>query len=285
MASLNQDIKEKLSRLHVLEKIILINTLVFILDAIIGVFSQPNQLLILHWFSLPNNFWQVIVNPWTIISYGFLHYNFGHLFFNMLVLYFLVQTYSNLFHPRLSLKLYLLGILSGAIAFILTTMFIPSILNINGPLVGASAGVRACILFLCFYMPNKMVGILKIRFQLKYLGIALVLLDLPGLFSSNSGGTVAHIGGYILAYFYARQLQLGNEPAIFFDKILDYFNKNQKLKTIYRKPKKTFAGKQKQDFDSYTHQKQIDLILDKISKSGYDSLTQEEKDFLFRTGK
>ncbi len=285
MTTLNQDIKNKLSRLHVLEKIILINTLIFILDAILGGLNANQYSFLLPWFSLSNDIWQVVLNPWTVISYGFLHYNFGHLFFNMLVLYVLAQTFSNLFRPRFSLKLYLLGICFGALAFVLATLLIPSILNINGPLVGASAGVRACILFLCFYMPNKRVGLFTFRFKLKYLGIAMVALDLPGLFSINSGGTIAHIGGYILGYGYAKQIQRGVEPAQFLDAILNYFKMKSPLKTVYKKKTKSFAGQSKQDFDSYTHQKQIDLILDKISKSGYESLTQEEKDFLFRAGK
>lgn len=284
MTTLNQDLKDKLARLHVLEKIILINTLIFVLDTLLIGISSNRPFSLLQWFSLSNHFWQVLINPWTVISYGFLHYNFGHLFFNMLVLYFLAQSFSNLFSNRLSLKLYLLGVFFGALAFVLSTFLIPNILNINGPLVGASAGVRACILFLCFYLPNKLVGFFTFRFKLKYLGMAMVILDLPGLFSTNSGGTIAHIGGYVLGYLYARQIQQGKEPAEFLDAIFDYFRKQNSLKSVYKK-KNTIAGQSKQEFNSYTHQKQIDLILDKISKSGYDSLTQEEKDFLFRAGK
>ena len=285
MTTLNQDIKDKLSRLHVLERIILINVVLFLLDALFRVLSSSSSSFLLDWFSLSNEFWEVIINPWTVFSYGFLHYNFTHLFFNMLVLYVLAQTFSNLFHPRLASKLYLLGILFGAITFILTNLLIPSIININGPLVGASAGVRSLILFLCTYMPNRLIGFFTFRFKLKYLGIVMVILDLPGLFSTNSGGTIAHIGGYILGYYYARQIQLGTEPFRFFDRILDFLTRQKALRTIYKKPTASFAGQPKKDFDAFTHQKQIDIILDKISKSGYDSLTQQEKDFLFRAGK
>lgn len=285
MTTLNQDIKDKLSRLHVLERIILINVVLFLLDALFRVMSSSGSSFLLDWFSLSNEFWEVIINPWTVFSYGFLHYNFTHLFFNMLVLYVLAQTFSNLFHPRLASKLYLLGILLGAITFILTNLLIPSIININGPLVGASAGVRSLILFLCTYMPNRLIGFFTFRFKLKYLGIVMVILDLPGLFSTNSGGTIAHIGGYILGYYYARQIQLGTEPFRFFDRILDFLTRQKALTTIYKKPTASFAGQPKKDFDAFTNQKQIDIILDKISKSGYDSLTQQEKDFLFRAGK
>ena len=114
----------------------------------------------------------------------------------------------------------------------------------------------------------------------------MVVLDLPGLLSANSGGTVAHIGGYAMGFYFAYQLQKGREIGQFLDNILDYLsNKKPPLKTAYRKKTKKDTSKPKKDQNAFTHQKQIDLILDKIGKSGYESLTQEEKDFLFRAGK
>jgi membrane associated rhomboid family serine protease len=282
MTTLSQDIKDKLSRLHILEKIIVANTLIFVA----GIFLNLVGFNLFEWFSLPYELSYFFVHPWSIISYGFLHKSISHLFFNMFVLYFIAQTFSNLFSARLSLKIYLLGVFYGGLAFITVASLLPNALQINGPLVGASAGVRACIIFLCVYLPNKSVGFFTLRFPLKYLGIALVVLDLPGLLSVNSGGTVAHIGGYLSGYFYAKQFYKGKDFGDFLDRILNYFKSNKGLKTVYKKKKSsTIAGKQKKDFDSFTHQKQIDLILDKISKSGYESLTQAEKDFLFRAGK
>ena len=281
MSTLAQDMRAKLKRLHVLEKIIVLNTLVFVA----GIIFKLLGFNILEWFSLPNLFSEFLVRPWSIITYGFLHHSFGHLFFNMLVLYFLAQTFGNLFTSRLSLKIYMLGVLFGGLAFLSTAIIMPDILRINGPLVGASAGVRACILFLCVYWPNKLVGFFTLRFKLKYLGIVMIALDLPGLFSLNSGGTVAHIGGYISGYLYAKQLQNGKDFGAFLDMIFDYFKSKKVLRTAYKSKSSKMAGKQKSEFNSFTHQKQIDLILDKISKSGYESLTQAEKDFLFRAGK
>jgi len=281
MSTLTQDFKAKMNRLHVIEKIIVFNTLIYV----IGIPLNLLNINILDWFSLPYLFSEFIGRPWSIMSYGFLHHSFSHLFFNMLVLYFLAQTFANLFKPRLSLKIYLLGIIFGGVAFLITATLLPDILRINGPLVGASAGVRACILFLCVYWPNKLVGIFTLRFHLKYLGILMIALDLPGLFSINSGGTVAHIGGYILGYLYAKQFQNGKDFGAFLDPIFDYFKSKKTLRTAYKSKSSKMAGKQKKEFNSFTHQKQIDLILDKISKSGYESLTQAEKDFLFRAGK
>tara|TARA_B110000027_G_scaffold59574_1_gene64198 strand:+ start:2128 stop:2988 length:861 start_codon:yes stop_codon:yes gene_type:complete len=286
MTSLNQDIKDKLSRLNVFEKIIVVNFVVFILTSITLRFSGFGSGL--EWLSLSKSASQLISRPWTLITYGFTHYSFIHLFFNMLVLYFFGRSFSNLFKADVCLKIYLLGILSGGLAFVIIYNFFPSgILNTVGPLVGASAGVRAIIMFLCVYLPNKEVRFFTFQFPLKYIGIALVVLDLPGFFSNNSGGTVAHFGGYLLGYFYARQYQKGIDVGAFIDKITAYFSSSKSnLKTVYKKKNSSsFAGKNKEEFDRFTHQKQIDLILDKISKSGYESLSQVEKDFLFRAGK
>ena len=286
MTSLNQDIKDKLSRLNVFEKIIVVNFVVFVLTSITLRFSGFGSGL--EWLSLSKSASQLISRPWTLITYGFTHYSFIHLFFNMLVLYFFGRSFSNLFKADVCLKIYLLGILSGGLAFVIIYNFFPSgILNTVGPLVGASAGVRAIIMFLCVYLPNKEVRFFTFQFPLKYIGIVLVVLDLPGFFSNNSGGTVAHFGGYILGYFYARQYQKGIDVGAFIDKITAYFSSSKSnLKTVYKKKNSSsFAGKNKEEFDRFTHQKQIDLILDKISKSGYESLSQVEKDFLFRAGK
>ena len=285
MTNLYQDIKSKLTSLNVLEQIIVINTIVFILSSFLSLLSNKSGYQILNIFSLSNDIWEVVLYPWTILTYGFFHYSFTHLFFNMLVLFFLARTFSNLFLPRLALKVYLLGIISGALFFSITSYLIPGIINVNAPLVGASAGVRACIIFLCVYMPTKLVSFFRFSFKLKYLGILMVILDLPGLFSTNSGGTIAHIGGYVLGYFYANQLQNGKEVGIVLDKILDYFNTKSFFKMSQRKKKNMNSKISKQRRGDFTNQKQVDLILDKISKSGYESLTQKEKDFLFRAGK
>jgi membrane associated rhomboid family serine protease len=288
MTNLTQDIRNKLSRLNVFEKIIVVNFVIYFLTSTVLKFQGSGSGL--EWLSLPKSASKVILVPWTLITYGFTHYSFSHLLFNMIVLYFFGRSFSNLFKANLCLKVYLLGILSGGLAFVFVYNLFPSgTLNTVGPLVGASAGVRAVIVFLCAYLPNKEVRFFTFQFPLKYIGIALVILDVPGLFSQNSGGTIAHFGGYIIGYYYAVQFQKGIDLGEFvnkFTRFLSFLSFN--LKTVYKKNNKndsSLAGKKKKEFDSFTRQKQIDLILDKISKSGYESLTQLEKDFLFRAGK
>ena len=167
-----------------------------------------------------------------------------------------------------------------------------TLLKNTGGLVGASAGIRALLIFLGVYMAETEVRVFVINVKLKYIAIILVAMDILGLFTWNQGGNVAHLGGALLGYLYAVRLQQGNDIGSGFERMMDtiasWFKPKSNLKTVHRRQgrsKTEMAGKTKQEFDTYNKQKKIDLILDKISKSGYDSLTAEEKEFLFRAGK
>jgi hypothetical protein len=158
-----------------------------------------------------------------------------------------------------------------------------------GSLVGASAGVRALLIFICAYMPNREARFFMISIKLWYIGLVIVVLDVIGLFSVNQGGSVAHLGGNILGYLYATQLQKGTDIGKglerFIDRIANLFKAKSSLKTVHKSKKKPYVGHNKNEFNEFNKQKRINLILDKISKSGYESLTKEEKEFLFRAGK
>ena len=290
MTTLNQDLKDKLKRLTTFEKIIAINVVIYILGWLVFKVQNIHRKDSLSWLSLPSDFWEFLTKPWTIITYGFAHVEIWHLFFNMLVLYFIGRSFSNLFNVNLSLNVYILGILCGALAYLLVYNVFPNgLLKSTIGLVGASAGVRAALIFLCTYMPKYEVRLITWNVKLMYIGIVLVVLDIPGLFSQNAGGSVAHFGGYFLGFVYAYQLKkgvdIGKGFESFMDSISGWFKPKSNLKTVHRSKKKTFAGHTKKEFDEFNNQKQIDIILDKISKSGYETLTQEEKEFLFRSGK
>ncbi|MGR7813618.1 rhomboid family intramembrane serine protease [Lacinutrix undariae] len=288
MTSLVQDIQYKLKHLNTFEKIIAVNVLVFILGFILKtVNSTANSL---QWLELPKNAGDFIYQPWSIITYGFTHYGFLHFAINMLVLYFITNMLLNLFNSKILLNVYFLGIIFGGLAFLLVYNVLPerSILNI-GSLVGASAGIRALVIFLSAYMPQREVKIMMFSVKLWHIGIALVVIDILGLFSTNQGGSIAHLGGSLLGYLYATQLQKGSDIGKGFEKMTDniseVFKKKSPLKTVHKNTKKTYAGHNKDDFNEFNKQKRIDLILDKIGKSGYESLTEDEKAFLFKTGK
>lgn len=288
MTSLSQDIKDKLSRLNVLEKIIGINVLVYVL----GLLLKSN----LGWLELPSDFLDFIVQPWAIITYAFLHYDFWHLFFNMVWLYFIGRMFLNLFSPKMALNIYFLGAIGGGVLYMLCYTMFPNVFETNSRLLGASAAVRALLIFLCAYMPNQELRFFTFNLKLWYVGVAIIILDVIGVFSGinnpngNSGGYLAHLGGALLGYFYAKQLLKGQDIGKGFERfintIFDMFKRSKKgpLKTVHKNKSKV-GGYTKADFKEFNNQKKIDIILDKISKSGYDSLTAEEKEFLFRAGK
>lgn len=289
MTSLSQDIKDKLSNLNVLEKIIAVNGIVFVL----GLLLKSN----LSWFELPSSFSSFLGKPWSIITYAFLHYDFLHTLFNMLWLYFIGRMFLNLFSPKMALNIYFLGAISGGLFFVLCYTLMPGVFGTNSYLVGASAAVRALLIFLCAYMPNQELRFFTFNLKLWYVGVFIVVLDVLGVFiginnpiGGNAGGNLAHLGGALLGYLYAKQLLKGQDIGKgferFVDAIVNMFKPSKKgpLKTVHKNKSKV-GGYAKSDFKAFNNQKKIDVILDKISKSGYDSLTAEEKELLFKAGK
>lgn len=281
MTSLPQDIKAKLRRLNVLEKIIVLNIIIFIIGRLFKT--------IVSWIELPSDLGSFILQPWSIITYAFVHYDFLHLLFNMLWLYIIAQWILNLFSAKMALNIYLLGAISGAILYLLVYNIYPDVF-VTSRLIGASASVRALLIFICAYMPNKEFRFFMVNIKLWYIGLAMVILDVLGLFGSNTGGYLAHLGGATLGYFYAKQLQNGKDIGKGVEKVMDHLSglfktsKHKPLKTVH-KNKSKFGGYRRADFNQFNNQKKIDVILDKIGKSGYDSLTAEEKEFLFKAGK
>lgn len=285
--SLQEDIKFKLARLNVLEKIIAINVIVYLATLIFKALNVS----FFSYFSIPPSFTGFFNRPWSIISYAFIHFDFIHLLFNMLWLYIIGRLFLTLFSPKMALNIYFLGAIVGGVFFLMGYSLFPSFFKESlYPLVGASAAVRALLIFLCAYMPNKEMRFFTFNLKLWYLGAALVVFDVLGLFGGNAGGNLAHLGGAFLGYMYAKQLLKGKDIGKGFERILDTvaswftFSKKSKMRTVHKKKSKV-GGYTKGEFSEFNKQKKIDVILDKISKSGYDSLTAEEKEFLFRAGK
>ncbi|MEM5539581.1 rhomboid family intramembrane serine protease [Olleya sp. AS48] len=281
-----EQLKYKYARLNVLEKIIAVNVIIFLFAALFrkvipGFFS---------WIYLPSNFWAFLSKPWTIVSYGFLHFDFLHLLFNMLWLYFLGRMMLNLFSPKMALNIYFMGIITGGLVFLLGYNIFPNIFTANAYVLGASAGVRALLIFICAYMPNKDIRFFTFNLKLWWIGAVLIGLDILGIVNGNNqGGSLAHLGGAILGYVYAKQLVKGQDIGTGFGRFMDWFSmlfkakQKVKMKTVHKKSK--VAGYKKEEFNQFNNQKKIDAILDKISKSGYDSLSKEEKEYLFKAGK
>jgi hypothetical protein len=207
----------------------------------------------------------------------------------MLWLYVIGQWFLSMFDTKLALKVYFLGAIFGGLVFMVGYNLFPGFFG-KSNLVGASASVRALLIFLCAYMPNKELRFFTFNLKFWYFGLAIVVFDVIGVFGVNAGGNLAHLGGACLGYVYAKQFIKGHDIGKGFGKLMDAFvaffnfSKKSPLKTVHKNKSKV-GGYTKADFDKFNNQKKIDIILDKISKSGYDSLTAEEKEFLFRAGK
>ena len=285
--------KEQLNiRIHQLnsaEKLILINVVCFVLPMLIKTvlflfnISSTN---FINWFELSASWIDLPTKPWSIITYSFLHSGFFHLFWNMYLLFFSSKLFLNLFPSNTFFNVYFLGVVVGGITFILSYTFFPVFQNSSPVMIGASAGVMAVFIFMSTYSPDLEIRLILFNVKLRYLGIAFLLLDIVQIPYGNAGGHLAHLGGAILGFYYVKQLKNGKDIGKpfknFIDKIINIFHKKPKMRTVFKREKSQKINKKVSNAGE--KQKRIDRILDKISISGYESLTQAEKDFLFKVG-
>ena len=278
------EIKNRYKSGNIVEKLIYVNIAVFVFTLLVSVFQdlyKGEVNWVVEWFSLDDNLSSILTKPWTIITYGFLHADFLHILLNLITLFFVGNLFMEYFTQKQLLTFYLLGTLFGGILFILSQNYFPLFQGQSSMLVGASEGISAIFIGITTYMPNYQ---LKIRFigfvKLWHLAAIWVGLDILALSGGNAGGHFAHLGGALFGFFYV------NKAANKEIKIWEYFSsffssKKKPLKTVYKAPKKTANSSNNNNLN----QQQIDSILDKISKSGYDTLTKAEKEFLFKQGR
>ena len=287
------DIKRTFKEGSVLTRLIYINIGVFLLMKIVGVFfylaGQPY--LLVDWLSLPSNTTELISKPWTPVTYMFLHTGFIHLLFNVLGLYWFGKLFLYHLEGDKLLGVYLLGGIAGAALYIISYNTIPVFENSNSILLGASASVFAVLTAGAFYDPDREIMLPLVgTFKLKYVAVFYILLSVIGVSSTNAGGNIAHLGGAFWGWFYIFQLRKGKDMGSGLVKFLDDIAK--KLVKLF-KPKSHLTVTHKQpprDDRDYNRRKnsqqnEINHILDKIAKSGYDSLSSKEKELLFKQGK
>ena len=253
------------NNLPIYKKIILINVIIFCLPLVI------NTVLFLFNFKTHSFFSFFELNPqldylfkniWTIITYAFIHLDFFHIFWNMFILYFASKYFLNFFDEKKYIKTYFYGILFGGIFFVLSYNLFPVFKDNFTSLIGSSAAVYSVLIFICTYFPNNKVNLILFNIELKYIGIIYILFSLVQIPIENPGGNIAHLGGALWGYLYAISI---------------YNNSfNIDLKEIINKLKFNNLNKSE-------NQKMIDAILDKISESGYESLTKKEKELLFKS--
>jgi membrane associated rhomboid family serine protease len=264
-----------------LTRLIMINVIVFIIANIIS--SIPTTHYWVDYVSLPSSFTMLAHYPWTIFTYMFVHVSFMHLLSNMLWLYWIGIIFADFMGQMRLIYTYILGGIAGGIMYLATAPILyPH--EIGGNLIGASAGVMAVIVAAAMLVPDYEIMLLLFgRVKLKYLAIAAFILSSVIDFSVNSGGKVSHIGGAIYGAVFLWQYRKGVDISGGFGNFIKNIGnifRGKRMKVSSRSSKaKT------QTSSSRDKQRRIDEILDKISRSGYDSLSKEEKDFLFKSSK
>ena len=294
MASILEEIKQSFSRGNYLTRLIYINAGVFIVVKLLSVvcaYILGTSNLWISYIELPAFFQTLIKQPWSIITYMFMHHDFIHLIFNLLTLYWFGKIFTEYFNQKQLVGLYFLGGIGGALFYILAYNFIPSLkANIFfSYLIGASASVMAIIFALVKYIPNEEIHLALIGpVKLKYLGLAMLVLDIIGTTSVNAGGSISHIGGAITGYlFAASMIKSGKDITDPINRIIssinDFFKRNKKPKfTVHRNTTKTDEEWNMENQNrKRENNEEINRILDKIKKSGYANLTDEEKKRLF----
>lgn len=269
---------------NLLYKVIGINVLIFLILALTRVFMSwgllPGQIQIAFsfLFELPLNFELLLVRPWTLFTYSFAHYDLFHVGFNMLWLYGLGRIFMDFFSKSFK-PVYFGGALAGAIAFLLFLPLFPS-LNINTQyyLIGASASVSAIVIACGVLLKSYRIQLMFLgSISLQTIAIIYIVIQIIGLGTGNPGGALAHLGGAAWGALYALYLN-GRISTQFFKKSAPK-KKKSKMKIVYQNKEGSTGAASRSD---YVNQETIDAILDKISKSGYENLSKEEKQLLFK---
>jgi membrane associated rhomboid family serine protease len=255
-------------------------SLVFFYSFSVGKFQIPT------WIALSSDLGTFIRTPWTLITFNFFHAGFLHLFFNLMVLHFSGRLFNTYFTDKQLFGVYVLGGIFSGITFVLSYIFIGK----AGLLVGASGAIMTILIATATYAPFMLLRIPLIGIvKLWHVAFVILLVDLIQMPLDNTGGHLAHLGGALFGFIYIKLLQSGTDITKPFSALLDAFanffkpKKKTPFKKVHRNTTKNGVNSFKENKDMT--QKQIDDILDKISKSGYDSLTKEEKEFLFKAGK
>ena len=270
------NLKREFGIANMLNKLIYINVFSFL---VLNIFSVIFSLLLIDISSikellmLPSSTEEVIKKPWSLISYMFIHDNFIHLLFNLIWLHFGGKLFLQYLNQKQLLYTYVLGGLFGGIFFIIAFNNLPALIpySENAKALGASASVLAIFFAIATYIPNFQVSIPFIGFiKLKHIALIYIILDFLNIPNGNAGGHIAHLGGAIFGFFYVKQ----------FTQKLAKNKQNQFLSYL-----KNIFNFQKSKIKKSYEMKEIDLILEKISKSGYNSLTKIEKELLFKSSK
>ncbi|MBR5803475.1 MAG: rhomboid family intramembrane serine protease [Bacteroidaceae bacterium] len=288
MGNIITDLRQRFRTGSISLQLIYINIGIYLLLTLVSVFLRLFNIQgdwVIRWLEMPSDVTRLFIQPWSIITYMFLHADVLHLLFNMLWLYWFGQLFLYNYSSKHLRGLYLLGGIAGALLYLLFYNIFPYFHGVSGMMVGASASVLAIVVATAVSMPDYQLRLLLFGpVRLKYVALVVVLTDLLFITSSNAGGHIAHLGGALAGWLFARGIHSGKYDATaWINKILDtivgWFHRPSKPRM------KVHVGKRAKDYDFNARKKaqddEIDRILDKVRQSGYDGLSAEEKRKLF----
>ncbi len=289
---LYNDFKRVVTGDNPLPKIIVINVVVFLITNLFG-----SWIPLIEYFAIPGDISAFLFQFWSAFTYMFLHANFMHILFNMLWLYWIGKILIEYLGPRRFIAIYVLGGIAGGMTYLLAYNFFAAlgVYPMGGLLLGASAGVMAIVAGSGTLLPDYRIHLFLIGpVPLKYLAIGALILTSLLDFSVNMGGKLAHIGGAALGFFFIRNLQNGKDFSVpfynfwfalrnpFVKKKLRVVSNNTRKSNPKKTERATRANTSGSTMTAEQEQQRVDSILDKIGKSGYESLTNDEKEFLFK---
>ncbi|MCX6219778.1 MAG: rhomboid family intramembrane serine protease [Bacteroidia bacterium] len=287
--ALTDEIKLSYQHGSYLTRLIYINIAIWIavrLAAVFLVLGGNEDLSYIDWLALPASFGQFLSRPWTLFTYMFLHYELLHILMNLLWLYSFGRIFLEYHQPRKLLCLYIFGGISGGLFFMAAYNFFPYFRHAIefSRLLGASAAVITIVIATAVYVPNHVLHLILIGpVKIKWIALVSVVLYVVNLTGDNAGGNFAHLGGACWGFLYMSLLKSGIDLSArserFFDRLFIWTKPKKKLTVEYNSGSYREYGYNR---SKKQQQEEVNRILDKISTSGYDALSIEEKEMLFR---
>ena len=308
LKSIWDDIKREYSYGNMVTRIVIVNVSVFVLINLVRVILWASNggvmpsiySEIVHFLSMSSDPWYILTHPWVIFTSMFLHEGLWHILFNMLFLYWFGRIVGDFIGNHRILPIYLMGGLVGNLFFFLSANMLAYGAGSAVFALGASGAVMAIVMASAVLAPDYQMRLILIGdVKLKYVVAVLIFLDIIALTGTNTGGHFAHIGGVIFGALFISLLRSGTDLSAPVNSAIQWVTqkKTPKVSTRKKSPRVPFmvyknedAAKKKKSNPSAAprdddFQQKLDAILEKIKAEGYESLTQEEKEFLFQASK
>ena len=315
MAGFIDNLRSRYAAATVPVRFVMVNVAVFVIVrvlALVCLLFAVDAMPAIELLEMPSNPVKFVHQPWSLISYMFLHYDVMHILFNMLWLYWFGAMFHQIFGTRRFVGLYFLGGIGGALLYMLAYNVLPLFSSTEGLLLGASASVLAIVAATAVRQPDYKVGLLFFgQISLKWIAIVTIFIDVISIGSSNAGGHIAHLGGALTGAAFALADRRGTDITAWFNRAIDRLvnltrrrprvkvgnfhnspftrTKQQPRDDNRRQPRDDKQQDERDNGRRHTmtpaEEAEMDEILKKIKLSGYSSLTAEEKRRLFEVSK